>query len=85
MTVSADQPDKDVPADVRMVEISREPVELYKILKFEGMVTSGGQAKGVISAGRVMVNGKIETQKRKKIVAGDTIEFNSRKIGIKLA
>ena len=85
MTVSADQPDKDVPADVRMVEISKEPVELYKILKFEGMVTSGGQAKGVVAAGQVLVNGKVETQKRKKIVAGDTIEFNSRKIGIKLA
>jgi ribosome-associated protein len=68
-----------------MVEISKEPVELYKILKFEGMVTSGGQAKGVVAAGQVLVNGKIETQKRKKIVAGDTIEFNSKKIGIKLA
>jgi ribosome-associated protein len=77
--------DESMPADVRMVEISREPVELYKILKFEGMVTSGGEAKGVVAAGQVRVNGKVETQKRKKIVAGDTIEFNNEKLGIKLA
>jgi ribosome-associated protein len=85
MTVPANHSDKNVPADVRVVEISREPVELYKILKFEGMVASGGQAKVVVAAGQVLVNGKIETQKRKKIVAGDTIEFNKEKIGIKLA
>ena len=85
MTVPANHSDKDVPADLRMVEISREPVELYKILKFEGMVTSGGQAKAVVAAGQVLVNGKIETRKRKKIVAGDTLEFEGQKIGIKLA
>lgn len=85
MTVPANHSDKSVPAEIRMVEISKEPVELYKILKFEGMVASGGQAKGVVAAGQVQVNGKIETQKRKKIVAGDTIEFNDEKISIKLA
>ncbi|MEE4284381.1 MAG: RNA-binding S4 domain-containing protein [Pseudomonadales bacterium] len=69
---------------LRWVEITSEPVELYKILKFEGMVTSGGQAKAVVAAGQVLVNGKVETQKRKKIVSGDTIEFNNEKFGIKL-
>ena len=68
----------------RIVEISREPVELYKILKFEGMVASGGEAKVVVAAGQVLVNGKIDTRKRKKIVAGDTIEFNKEKIAIEV-
>ena len=27
------------------VEINKEPVELYKILKFEGLTTTGGEAK----------------------------------------
>lgn len=71
--------------DIRIVEISREPVELHKILKFEGMVASGGQAKAVVAAGEVQVNGKVETQKRKKIVSGDTIEFNNETIRIRLA
>lgn len=69
---------------MRVVEISREPVELYKILKFEGMVGSGGEAKQVIAEGRVRVNGKVDTRKRKKIVTGDTIEFEQEMIQIKL-
>jgi len=67
------------------VEIPKEPVELYKILKFEGMVPSGGEAKLVISQGLVKVNGEIETRKRKKIVAGDLIEFSGEQMRIKLA
>lgn len=68
---------------MRDVEITQEPVELYKILKFEGMVSSGAEAKLVVADGQVKVNGKIETQKRKKIVAGDIIEFAGEKIRIK--
>ncbi len=67
---------------MRDVEITKEPVELYKILKFEGMVPSGGEAKSVIAEGMVLVNGEVETQKRKKIVAGDIIEFADEKIQI---
>jgi ribosome-associated protein len=65
---------------VREVEILKEPVELYKILKFESMVASGGEAKFVIAEGMVVVNGEIETRKRKKIIAGDIIEFGDEKI-----
>lgn len=67
---------------MRDVEITQEPVELYKILKFEGMVSSGAEAKTVIAEGEVLVNGKLETQKRKKIVSGDIIEFGEEKIRV---
>ena len=67
---------------MRIVEITKEPVELYKILKFEGMVGSGGEPKMVIADGFVMVNGEFETQKRKKIVSGDMIEFGGETIRI---
>lgn len=70
---------------MRDVEINKEPVELYKILKFEGMTSSGGEAKLVIEQGLVKVNGKVETRKRKKIVSGDIIEFNHDKIHIQLS
>ena len=73
------------PLEFRDVEISREPIELYKILKFEGMVGSGGEAKTVVAAGHVLLNGQVETQKRKKIMAGDTIEFAEQKIRIHLS
>ena len=64
---------------MREIEISKEPVELYKILKFEGIVASGGEAKAAINDGQVLVNGVPETRKRKKIVSGDILEFMNEK------
>ena len=69
---------------MRKVEILKEPIELCKILKFENMVSIGGEAKSVIAEGQVLVNGKIETRKRKKIVSGDIVEFGKEKIRIQL-
>lgn len=69
---------------MRDVEITREPVALYKILKFEGLVTSGGEAKLLIGDGQVKVNGETETRRRKKIVDGDVIEFCGEQLQIRL-
>ncbi len=66
------------------VVINREPVELYKVLKFEGLVASGGEAKHVIGNGLVQLNGQVETRKRKKVVAGDVIEFNEMQMTLVL-
>ena len=68
-----------------VVEITKEPVELYKILKFEGLVPSGAIAKAVVAQGEVKLNGKTETQKRKKIMSGDKVEFGGQVLQIKLA
>ena len=67
-----------------MVEITRQPIELFKILKFEGLVNSGGQAKLVIADGQVLLNGSVETQKSKKIVSGDVITFMDNTLQILL-
>ena len=69
---------------MNVLEISNEPIELYKILKIEGMVSSGGAAKIEIAEGNVLVNGVVETRKRKKIVAGDVVEYGSEKVCIQL-
>lgn len=68
---------------MRDVEIRREPVELYKLLKFEGMVSSGGQAKMAIAEGLVTVNGATETRKRRKIVSGDIVGFAGDRMRIR--
>ena len=60
---------------MREVEISEEPIALYQVLKLENLVGSGGEAKYVISMGLVVVNGVVETRKRKKIFSGDEIGF----------
>ena len=60
----------------RTVLINKEPVELYKILKFENLAASGGEAKYMIVDGLVTVNDKVETRKRRKIYSGDVIGFD---------
>ncbi len=65
-----------------IAELESEFVELYKILKFEGLTDSGGMAKQVIADGQVSVNGEVETKKRKKIAAGDQIEFSGQSIKV---
>lgn len=67
---------------MRAVTIAYEPVELYKILKFESLVASGGEAKMVIGEGQVTVNGEIETRKRRKIVAGDIIAYGGETLRV---
>ena len=69
---------------MRKIEITREPVELYKILQFEGLVTTGGEAKLLIGDEQVTVNGEIETHRRKKIVDGDVIKFRGETLQMQL-
>ena len=69
---------------MKTLEITHEPIELYKVLKLEGLVSSGGAAKMEIADGRVLLNGQVETQKRKKIVAGDIIGYEGEEVLIRL-
>ena len=69
---------------MRDVILSKPAVELYKILKFEGLLSSGGEAKAAIDAGLVKVNGEVETRKRRQINAGDIIEVSGEKLQMRL-
>ena len=64
------------------VEISGDHIELNKLLKFEGLVESGGQAKALIQDGYVFVNDKECRVVRKKLVSGDVVDFNGHKMKI---
>jgi uncharacterized protein len=71
-------------AQERIVIINKEPIELYKILKFEGLVGSGGEAKNIIADCMILLNGTVELQKRKKIMSGDVIEIGDERIRLQL-
>jgi len=62
--------------EAQVIELHKQPVDLYKILKFEGLVGSGGEAKTVIDKGLVILNSVVEKQKRKKVFSGDVLKFN---------
>lgn len=57
-------------------------IKLGQALKAAGLVESGVDAKFVIQDGLVKVNGQIETQRGKKLVAGDVVEFDGQTIKI---
>jgi ribosome-associated protein len=58
----------------------KEYIELNQLLKFVGLVETGGQANYCISDGQVKVNEVVELRKRNKIRAGFQIEFDGHRI-----
>lgn len=69
---------------MKEVIITEEPIALHKLLKLEKLTASGGEAKYVISEGMVRVNQQTETRKRKKIFAGDLVEFAGRQFRVQV-
>ncbi|EDY82066.1 hypothetical protein VDG1235_1686 [Verrucomicrobiia bacterium DG1235] len=59
-----------------------EFVELNKLLKFENLVASGGEAKVAIGAGVVSVDGEVESRIRRKLVAGNRVVFGNVELTI---
>jgi ribosome-associated protein len=47
---------------------------LGQALKVASLVGSGGEAKVLIQAGEVLVNGEIETRRGRKLEEGDVVE-----------
>lgn len=50
-------------------------IRLDNLIKFGGIVATGGQAKLLIQAGEVMLNNEVCTQRGKKVYAGDKVQF----------
>ncbi|QBG45991.1 RNA-binding S4 domain-containing protein [Verrucomicrobia bacterium S94] len=59
-----------------------EYIELCKLLKAANVVMSGGEGKEVVAQGLVTVDGELETRKRCKIRAGQTVEFEGVTIDV---
>jgi ribosome-associated protein len=68
----------------RAVSVREVPIELCQFIKFGGLTGTGGEAKTLIGAGQVTVNGVVETQKRKKLAVGDKVTLNGQTIVVRL-
>lgn len=64
------------------IKLRDDFIKLGQLLKLAGLVESGVDAKFVIQDGLVKVNGQVETQRGKKIVAGDIVEFDGNSVKI---
>lgn len=59
-----------------------EYIALCDLLKFVGIVDSGGQAKAIIHDGAVLRNGEVEHRKTAKIRAGEVVSLGDTVIHI---
>ena len=57
------------------IEIHSPVIQLDQLLKWAGIVETGGQVKPLLEEGMIKLNGVIVSEKRKKIKPGDVIEI----------
>jgi ribosome-associated protein len=55
-------------------------IELYKLLKITQLADSGGEAKAMVEAGLVLLNGNKEERKRAKVKPGDVVEAHGYQV-----
>ena len=66
------------------VMVRETPIELCQFIKFAGLAESGGAAKQLVAEGSVLLNGTVETRKRKQLVAGDKVTIAGRTIVVRV-
>ena len=64
------------------IKIRDEFIKLGQALKAAGLVESGVEAKIVIQNGEVLVNGRPELRRGKKLTGGEVISYNGQEIRI---
>lgn len=69
---------------MQTIHLREDYIKLGQALKAAGLVESGVEAKFAIQDGKVKVNGQVEVQRGKKLVAGDTVDFAGEIIKIEL-
>lgn len=61
------------------IKIKDDSIKLGQALKLAGLVESGVDAKFVIQNGQVQVNGRVETQRGKKLIDNDEVCFEGNR------
>ena len=56
---------------------------LGQALKAADLVGSGGEAKVLIQAGEVIVNGEVETRRGRKLEEGDVVEVGDERLEVR--
>ena len=65
-----------------VIKINEEFIKLQDLIKFAGIVPTGGQAKYLIQNGEILVNGEVCTMRGKKMRNGDTAQFEDKIIEV---
>jgi ribosome-associated protein len=68
--------------ETRTVAIRDDSIRLGQLLKLADLVEDGGEARAVLAAGLVQVNGEVETRRGRQLVPGDTVALGGQIVGI---
>jgi len=63
-------------------KIRDEYIKLGQLLKAANFVSSGLEAKDVILAGEVLVNGDVDQRRGRKVYPGDVVSYNSQEVKV---
>lgn len=58
-------------------------ITLGQALKLADVVGTGGEAKFLVQAGEVKVNGEVETRRGRKLKRGDVIEVGDQRLEVR--
>ncbi len=64
---------------MKEIEISENDIKLGSFLKLSGVVSTGGEAKLLITGRKVMVNEKTCESRGRKVKPNDVVEVNRQK------
>lgn len=73
---------KEQETNMRTIQIKTEFIKLDALLKFASMVETGGEAKQLIQAGQVQVNGEVCTMRGKKLHDGDCVTLDGETVQV---
>lgn len=66
-------------------EIRGEHITLDALLKATGLAPSGGGAKALVTAGKVQVDGQMETQRGRKLRPGQVVSVAGTRVRLAAA
>ena len=68
-----------VRSPIENVPVAEMPIRLGQFLKLAGLAEDGGQAKAVLEAGEVTVNGRPESRRGAQLKAGDVVAVGEQR------
>ena len=71
--------------EAERIGIRTQSIAVDALLKFAAVAGTGGEAKSLVQAGQVRVNGQTETHRGRRLVPGDRVEILDPEGGVERA
>jgi ribosome-associated protein len=68
--------------EVRDVAIGDDMIRLGQLMKLANVANSGGDAKSLLAAGEVRVNGEVETRRGRQLRRGDEVVIRGQHLRV---